>query len=1021
MDYSKFIKVYDIFSPEPNRLAIDKQTRAEDVTIELCQKLKIKPITRHLFSLKFYNTKEWVSPAVKLIDSKIPVFELRLRFKVPDFLKLLQVDIEAYNYYFHQVRSDVLNNKVADLSYDKYKRELLGMGVADMYRVILETGVSRCDIESDYKKYIPKEVLKHHRFFVKRPIHDTLNSIENGAKKGRHDSWYVKKEYLKQFEDLAPNYLCEEFTASIDEANSIRPIVLKVNPYDKDFPGVKYLHDSQKQIHHLCSIEDLCFITVRSDGTIEIARKNGVPIYLKFGSILTMFSFVSLLDGYYRLAIKWTFNLSKDLLTPSLEKLYMIKCHGPVGGEFSYQKLEKMRNCKPGCYILRESEMSYNQYYLDVCTKNSTKPTTYKIDKLIGAGFIFNEEEKIYNSLQEILIELREAGRTVYLSECIPPSEYDVSPLLLCRSDQSHFDGNDDETLPLALPSSPQIINTKELQIFKGRKKECKGNMTTVYQGVWRRKKRRKVDIALKVFKPENKSDYVDELLEMMGHWSSIQSPAIVRIYGITLNSPLGMVLEYLPFGPLDVYLQMNGRYLKEVDLVEAANYLATALWNLEEVGIVHGNVRCHKLLVAARTDTSFVVRLSDPGLTRIYTDHDIHWLAPECYPMQTNAHTTQAADVWSLGTSLWEIFSKGQTPSIPDVHNLKEFYLSGKRLPLPRDCSMDIYQLMLRCWNADAQRRKKTQEVMRDVNHLLYQVFNSRRIHSYSTALPKNKSVSSLDLNSDSTSISIATSQTTISSDLTLDVSITGDCNMNSTTKQTSWGESEWLIAATQELYQCTDVHCPDISAMMSQLDLSSDTTSLDSVTSLQGIFELEGDCNVVLQGRIGQGFYGEVYKGSLEQLDKDTEPQLVAVKKLKSNSLSASLQDFEREIDIMKKLKHENIVQIKGVIQEPEVSLVMEFVPHGSLQCYLKINHDRLKPKNLLTFAMDVAKGMEYLGQKNIVHRDLAARNILVCSDSQVKISDFGLAQVMGSNNYYILKTNRELPIKWSVSCFD
>lgn len=49
-------------------------------------------------------------------------------------------------------------------------------------------------------------------------------------------------------------------------------------------------------------------------------------------------------------------------------------------------------------------------------------------------------------------------------------------------------------------------------------------------------------------------------------------------------------------------------------------------------------------------------------------------------------------------------------------------------------------------------------------------------------------------------------------------------------------------------------------------------------------------------------QGFYGEVYKGSLEQLDKDTEPQLVAVKKLKSNSLSASLQDFEREIDIMK-----------------------------------------------------------------------------------------------------------------------
>lgn len=49
-------------------------------------------------------------------------------------------------------------------------------------------------------------------------------------------------------------------------------------------------------------------------------------------------------------------------------------------------------------------------------------------------------------------------------------------------------------------------------------------------------------------------------------------------------------------------------------------------------------------------------------------------------------------------------------------------------------------------------------------------------------------------------------------------------------------------------------------------------------------------------------QGFYGEVYRGSLEQLDKDCEPQLVAVKKLKADSISANRADFEREIDIMK-----------------------------------------------------------------------------------------------------------------------
>lgn len=53
---------------------------------------------------------------------------------------------------------------------------------------------------------------------------------------------------------------------------------------------------------------------------------------------------------------------------------------------------------------------------------------------------------------------------------------------------------------------------------------------------------------------------------------------------------------------------------------------------------------------------------------------------------------------------------------------------------------------------------------------------------------------------------------------------------------------------------------------------------------------------------------------------------------------------------------------MQIIAVISEPEVSLVMEFIPHGSLQCYLKINRDRLKPQHLLKFALDVAKVSEY-----------------------------------------------------------
>jgi len=60
-----------------------------------------------------------------------------------------------------------------------------------------------------------------------------------------------------------------------------------------------------------------------------------------------------------------------------------------------------------------------------------------------------------------------------------------------------------------------------------------------------------------------------------------------------------------------------------------------------------------------------------------------------------------------------------------------------------------------------------------------------------------------------------------------------------------------------------------------------------------------------------------------------------------------------------------------------------------------------------------------MEYLGKKEIVHRDLAARNILVASEDNVKISDFGLAQFVdrANNDYYLQTTNRDIPFQWLV----
>lgn len=161
-----------------------KTLTAEDVCITLCKQLGIGPAARHLFALRVTGKHVFLMPATTFTEKNY-VLDLRIRFKVNSLDKLKRLDLKAYDYYFHQARCDTLENKIPEILHDKYQRELLGLGITDMYRVMLEKDIPRETVQNDYKKYIPKEVIKKHAFFIRRPIRETLAKIQ----KPGHDAW----------------------------------------------------------------------------------------------------------------------------------------------------------------------------------------------------------------------------------------------------------------------------------------------------------------------------------------------------------------------------------------------------------------------------------------------------------------------------------------------------------------------------------------------------------------------------------------------------------------------------------------------------------------------------------------------------------------------------------------------------------------------------------------------------------------------------------------------------------------
>ena len=149
----------------------------------------------------------------------------------------------------------------------------------------------------------------------------------------------------------------------------------------------------------------------------------------------------------------------------------------------------------------------------------------------------------------------------------------------------------------------------------------------------------------------------------------------------------------------------------------------------------------------------------------------------------------------------------------------------------------------------------------------------------------------------------------------------------------------------------------------------------------------------------KLGQGGFGAVYKGTLPDGDE------IAVKRLAKSS-TQGVGELTNELLLVAKLQHKNLVRLIGVcLEQEERLLVYELVPNRSLD---KILFDTEKRGQLdwgkrYKIISGVARGLQYLhedSQLKVVHRDLKASNILLDTNMNPKISDFGMARLFGGD---------------------
>ncbi|XP_039651090.1 ephrin type-A receptor 6-like isoform X2 [Perca fluviatilis] len=190
---------------------------------------------------------------------------------------------------------------------------------------------------------------------------------------------------------------------------------------------------------------------------------------------------------------------------------------------------------------------------------------------------------------------------------------------------------------------------------------------------------------------------------------------------------PVMIVVEYMENGALDSFLRARDGQFTVLQLVGMLRGIAVGMTYLSDMGYIHRDIAARNILV----DENLVCKVSDFGMSRVLEDDEpeaaynatggkipIRWTAPESIAY---GKFSTVSDVWSYGIVMWEVMSYGERPywemSNQDVILSIE---EGYRLPAPMGCPVTLHQLMLHCWQKEANQRPRFNNVLSFLDKLI-------------------------------------------------------------------------------------------------------------------------------------------------------------------------------------------------------------------------------------------------------------------------------------------------------------